>query len=201
MTSTPSNPRMPSVVDRWKRNGQPWIGYIVATLVVLWLWQETFRGVVVHTIPYSEFKRDIAQGRIVECSVQPDEIVGTIQPTAAAAQGKTKTTAVKPPTFMFRTVRVEDPDLAKQLQAAGVKFTGVRPGFLAQFLWAWVLPIGAMYLLWRFLSRRMASFGQSIMSVGSSRARLVADKDTGVTFADVAGCDEPSRNWRRWSRT
>ncbi len=47
-----------------------------------------------------------------------------------------------------------------------------------------------MVLLWVFLSRGLRSAGQSVMSFGKSRARLVADRDTGVTFADVAGCDE-----------
>jgi cell division protease FtsH len=181
---------MPPRGNWWTRDRQSLIWYVVATLVMLWVWQQAFRSMAVRTIPYSEFKQDIAQHEVVECDVQPDEIVGKIQPKAPTAQANAKGKATKPAAYMFRTVRVEDPDLVKQLQAAGVKFTGVRPGFLSQFLWAWVLPIGAMYLLWRFLSRRMASFGQSIMSVGSSRARLVADKDTGVTFNDVAGCDE-----------
>ena len=92
--------------------------------------------------------------------------------------------------YLFRTVRVEDPDLVRDLQKAGVEYTGVRPGFMSQFLWAWVIPIAAMVLLWRFLSRRMGSIGQGIMSFGSSKAKVVADKDTGVTFNDVAGCDE-----------
>ena len=59
---------------------------------------------------------------------------------------------------------MEDPDLVRDLQKAGVEFTGVRPGFMSQFLWAWVMPIAAMVLLWRFLSRRMGSIGQGIMS-------------------------------------
>jgi cell division protease FtsH len=93
--------------------------------------------------------------------------------------------------FLFRTVRVEpDPRLVEQLEAAKVDFSGVRPGFLSQFLYAWVLPIGVMVLLWMLLSRGLRAAGQSVMSFGKSRARLVADRDTGVTFADVAGCDE-----------
>ncbi len=47
-----------------------------------------------------------------------------------------------------------------------------------------------MVVLWMFLSRGLRAAGQSVMSFGKSRARLVADRDTGVTFADVAGCDE-----------
>ena len=95
-----------------------------------------------------------------------------------------------PKPFLFRTVRVEDPKLVEQMEAAGVEFTGVRPGFLSNFLFAWLLPIGAMLLIWGFLSRRLRAAGESVMSFGRSRARVVADKDTGVRFDDVAGCDE-----------
>ena len=47
-----------------------------------------------------------------------------------------------------------------------------------------------MVVLWVFLSRGLRTAGQSVMSFGKSRARLVADHETGVTFDDVAGCDE-----------
>jgi cell division protease FtsH len=47
-----------------------------------------------------------------------------------------------------------------------------------------------MILLWNLLARRIGGAGQSLLSIGKSRARLVADRDTGVTFDDVAGCDE-----------
>src|SRR5262249_32706712 len=92
--------------------------------------------------------------------------------------------------FDFQTVRVEDRKLTQELEAAHVKFTGVRPGFFSEIFWAWIVPIGLMALLWWFIIRRFRAAGESVLSFGKSRARLVGDKDTGVTFADVAGCDE-----------
>jgi cell division protease FtsH len=80
--------------------------------------------------------------------------------------------------------------LVRDLEKAGVKFTGVATGFMSEFLWAWILPIGLMVLLWVFLSRRMKGMGQSVMSFGSSRAKLVAEKDIRTGFSDVAGCEE-----------
>jgi cell division protease FtsH len=49
-----------------------------------------------------------------------------------------------PPESLFRTVRIEDPDLVAELEKSGVKFAGERPGFLSQFLWSWQVPNGAM---------------------------------------------------------
>ncbi len=111
--------------------------------------------------------------------------------TKSEAPGnKTTPQAKSPPAFMFRTVRVEDPDLVNDLEKAGVQFSGVRPGFMSEFLWAWVLPIGFMFLLWQFMSKRMQGIGQSVMSFGSSGAKLVAEEETKVSFGDVAGCEE-----------
>ena len=87
-------------------------------------------------------------------------------------------------------MRIEDPDLVKELQAAGVDYAAVRPGFISQFFFAWLLPIAIMMGLWTFIGRRFGAAGESILSIGKSRARLIVDKNTGVTFDDVAGCDE-----------
>ena len=110
------------------------------------------------------------------------------KPVAESKSTENKQAALQP--FAFRTVRVEDPDLVRDLEKAGVKFTGVRPSALSEFLWAWVLPIALMFLLWQFLSRRMRGMGQSVLRFGSSGAKLIADADIKVNFSDVAGCEE-----------
>jgi cell division protease FtsH len=109
---------------------------------------------------------------------------------AAEKNGKAAVPATPPPAFEFRTERVEDQDLVRDLVKAKVTFTGVRPGFLSQFLWSWIVPIGVMFLIWRFLAQRMSGVGQSILNIGSSKARLVAEEDVTVRFGDVAGCEE-----------
>ncbi len=92
--------------------------------------------------------------------------------------------------FLFRTVRVEDPKLVDELEAHDVEFVGERPRMLTQFLLSWLLPIGIMFLLWGFIARKMAGAAGQALSFGKSRAKLVADEDTGVSFADVAGAEE-----------
>ena len=87
-------------------------------------------------------------------------------------------------------MRVEDPDLVNELQAAGVKYSGTRPSALSQFLMAWVLPLLVMFGLWSLLASRFKAAGEGVLGIGKSRAKLIVDKNTGVTFGDVAGCDE-----------
>ena len=182
------------------------IWYFVFMVLFLWIWQGAISQVAVRTIPYSQFKTYLANGEVAEASVKHDEIVGRIVPRATAAtnavpamsthlptngaSSKTNSIAAAKGPFPFQTVRLEDPDLVKELQAAGVQYAGERLSFLSQFLLGWGLPIAAMIGLWAFLGRQFRTAGQSIFSFGKSRAKLMADKTTGVTFQDVAGCDE-----------
>ena len=197
------------VIDLKPKNASPgngvWrfpIWYFLLMLGLLWLWQETFSQLAVRTIAYSDFKVYLARGEVTEVAVKEQEITGKItpkEPTESSVNkpdtsrlqstNKTEAGAANEP-FFFRTVRVEDPKLVEELQAAKVKYTGVRPSFLSQFLLAWMLPIAIMVLLWVYLGRKMGAAGGALLNIGKSKAKLVADKETGVTFADVAGCDE-----------
>lgn len=167
--------------------------YLLIALLVLWGWQEWYQQVSVRTIPYSEFKHAVAARQVTEAFIGETQITGKVAAPAAAPAGKTEAKAQSSTSndgYIFRTVRVEDPDLVAQLQQAGVKFTGTRPSFLSQMLFAWVLPIILMVGVWTFLSRRLARAGQGMLNIGKIRAKVNMDKKTGVTFNDVAGADE-----------
>jgi cell division protease FtsH len=185
------------------------IWYVPLIVVLLWLWQSTLQQMSYRAITYSDFKTYLAKHEVVKCAVRDDEIQGEIlsknppkplKSDAAFHPGTTNlartqtpdisASAGKPRPFLFRTVRVEDPKLVDELQAAGVQFRGERPGFLSQFLLSWMVPLGILFLIWSFVGRRLSGAGESILSFGKSKARLVAEKETGVTFADVAGCEE-----------
>src|SRR5690606_9327691 len=98
-----------------------------------------------------------------------------------------------------RTVRVEDPDLLAAVEAAGVDYTGVQPSMLPSLL-IWLLPLGLLMFLWIGIFRRMAGgaggASSALLSFGKSRARMIADREVGVTFDDVAGCDEAKAELR-----
>ena len=149
---------------------------------------------------YSEFKTYLSRHEVAEASITQDEIVGRIEPRAApetkappavpkaagdnqagASPGPQQAAGETTP-FFFRTVRVEDPDLVNELQAAGVKYSGTRPSALSQFLMAWVLPLLVMFGLWSLLASRFRAAGEGVFGIGKSRAKLIVDKNTGVTF-------------------
>jgi cell division protease FtsH len=178
----------PGPMGKFPQWGLP-LWYIVITIVLIAIWQSTLTQLTVKEIPYSEFKQRLARGEVTECKVGVSDITGLIK-SKPDAPPLTNATANLPADFTFRATRVEDPKLVEELQAAHVKFIGSRPNPLMQFILAWLVPIGLMLLLWSFIGRRMSAAGESILSFGKSRAKLQVDKDTGVKFSDVAGCDE-----------
>lgn len=183
---------------RWDFNLWP----LFLMFLILWAWQAAVSQFTVRSIPYSEFRGHLARHEVKDAIVKQDEIVGQISPNASAGTNRISSLPVTVQTnhqasgtnsmraFQFRTVRIEDPDLVKDLQASGAQYNGVRPSFLSQFLLSWVLPIAIMVGIWSFMGRKLGMAGQSIFGFGKSTARLVEGEKTGISFADVAGCDE-----------
>jgi cell division protease FtsH len=156
------------------------IGYFVLAgimmLALQWL-LATYNSI--ETIPYSEFERLVAQGAVSEVSVSQDTIQGKLKDKLPSGKSA------------FITARV-DPGLAEKLESKGVVVTGVPSGGVFQTILSWVVPALMFYLIWIFLGRRLADqqgFG-GLMAIGKSRAKVYVEKDTKVTFADVAGVDE-----------
>jgi cell division protease FtsH len=100
------------------------------------------------------------------------------------AQGPTP----KSPKF-FRTVRVDDPDLAKKLQTHDVSFSGQYESSFLKAILGWVLPLVILLAIWGVLFRKIGP-GASVMTLGRSRAKLFAQENLEVTFGDVAGVEE-----------
>jgi len=165
------------------------VGYALLALALLWLWQQGFASLAYRTISYREFKRMLAAGEVLEVTLGADEITGKLkQPQPEVAKPAPAASSSQP---LFRTVRVEDPGLVHDLEAAGVDYSGVRSSAFLQLLLSWMLPIVLLALVWFGLLRRLAAGpGEAALSFGKSRAKLIADRDVGVRFADVAGCDE-----------
>jgi len=150
--------------------------FLIAFLLISVLQQYLFSRRV-ETIPYSQFKQQLAVDNVDTLAIGPESISGTLK-------GKDKK-----PGQEFVTVRVEDPGLVKDLDDHKVSYTGRYDSkFLASVL-SWILPIGILLLIWRFAMKKMGS-GMGVMSFGKSKAKLFAQSETKVTFADVAGIDE-----------
>ena len=97
---------------------------------------------------------------------------------------------------LFRTVRVKDDKLTSELDEQGVEYSGEKDSMIGQIFWGTIVPIAFWIGLWLFLMRGMGSPGRGLLSIGKSKAKVAVEKDTGVRFEDVAGCDEAKEELR-----
>jgi cell division protease FtsH len=166
----------------------------LVALLLLWM---TFgpSGEDRREIRYSEFKKHLVAGELAECVISEGAIEGRIVPGGAALDAE-ESEAASDEGFLFRSVRVEDPGLVDELIAARVPFRAERPSVWTQTLVIWLIPLLLLFGLWILLLRGSGMASQSAVSFGKSRAKLVADREVGVTFADVAGCDEAKSELR-----
>jgi len=155
------------------------LAYLVFALVAILLLQQWWtQAQQTEVVPYSEFEKLLAENRIEEVLVSDQRIIGKLKTPEGG-----KTVAV---------ANLVQPDLAERLSKFGVKYTRVQESTWLRDLLSWVVPALVFFGVWYFLVRRFASqqgLG-GFMSVGKSRAKVYVEKQTGVTFADVAGVDE-----------
>jgi len=153
------------------------IWYFLITFLLIFYLQQYFFSPNVETIPYSQFKQNLVEGNVTKLIIGPEHINGTLK-------GKDNKREQD-----FTTIRVDDPNLVKELDEHKVRYSGLYESKLLSGIISWVLPIGIMFLIWRYAMKKMGP-GMGVMSFGKSKAKLFAENETMVTFADVAGIDE-----------
>ena len=93
----------------------------------------------------------------------------------------------------FYTGYVDDDTLVTKLDRAGVKFQSEIPDTIGQLFFEMfvtvILPLLLMVWLFTYMMKRMNK-GGGMMGIGKSNAKMYMEKETGVTFRDVAGEDE-----------
>jgi cell division protease FtsH len=150
-------------------------------------------------LPYSEFKAALRQGRIQRVQIGKHTIRGTrLLPREPRPYDSTEDASAMR-SVRFTTVRVDDPELIRELETHQIPYKGQYEHDGWNNLLSWLLPIALMVALWSFLLRRMGAGGQGLLNFGKSRARIYAEQETGVSFADVAGVDEAKDNSKKSS--
>ncbi len=151
---------------------------IVAMLGLLLIQNLYTQYTQVEHIPYSRFQQLLEQEKVAEIAISQNQIVGTLKEKQADGFKE------------FVTTRVE-PDLAEMLDKHQVVYTGVVQSTWVRDLLSWIVPTAIFIGIWLFIIRRMGSnMGSGLMSIGKSRAKVFVEKETKVTFKDVAGVDE-----------
>jgi cell division protease FtsH len=124
---------------------------------------------------YTEFMTQVEKGKIVGVVIQGQEISGTQMDGGR-----------------FKTFAPEDADLIKILRSRGVTIKAKPPAespWYMNVIVSW-FPMILLIGVWIFFMRQMQAGGGKALSFGKSRARLLSEQSTKVTFEDVAGIDE-----------
>ncbi len=154
------------------------VGFILLALIAILVVQQFWAAAQkIDVIPYSEFETLLQQSKIADVEVGEQSMRAKLKQPLPDGRKEVVTARV-------------DPAIAKQLEEAGVKFSGVVENTWITTLLSWIIPAAVFFFLWSLLTRSARQGFGSMMSVGQSKAKVYVEKDTRVGFADVAGVDE-----------
>ncbi|MET3132735.1 cell division protease FtsH [Oxalobacteraceae bacterium GrIS 1.11] len=174
--------------------------YWLALPFVLLLMQVLFDARGGEALAYSDFKHLLKAGKVQELVVGSDAIkgrllvdeIGKFLPKAQADAWRRGGDARRD----FSTVRVDDPALVHDLDAAGVHYAGQAGGGWLVTALSWLFPIALLLWASSALSRRAGIASGWAFDIGKSRARVYVESQTRVSFDDVAGIDEAKEELR-----
>jgi len=171
----------------------------LVTLLFMSYFMKALNGATTQEISYDRFVEMLEKGEVESVNINSDKIEIIPKTNTGNESGESRTTSLglisaASPVMTYYTGLSESGDaLTERLLKAGVEINNEIPdnsGWILSILLTYVLPI---LLLWGVMSlayRRMSKSGGGIMGVGKSNAKVYVQKETGVTFADVAGEDE-----------
>ncbi len=134
-------------------------------------------------ITYNKFYSMLDEGKIKSVKIESDRLV--IEPKEQPSDVYN---------IKYYTGLINDDQLVTKLEKAGVDYkrdTSSAKSSILDVILAWVLPFVLIYVIWYFLFRMISkSSGGMMGGVGKSNAKIYVEKETGVTFKDVAGQEE-----------
>ena len=166
------------------KNRQSILMFLIIAMVAILFWNYIgSMGSTSNTITYNEFVQMLDEGKVKEVEITSSSLKITAKEKDALGREQIYTTGIVP-----------DYQLQERLEKAGVEYSSPIEDMKAVILSAVINIILPIVLLWgafALIMRRMGGGGGMMgMNVGKSKAKVYIEKDTGVTFKDVAGEEE-----------
>ncbi|TDI63449.1 MAG: ATP-dependent metallopeptidase FtsH/Yme1/Tma family protein [Alphaproteobacteria bacterium] len=163
-------------MNKFGRNLALWVIIGLLLIAVFNLFQAPSGGPRSTELAFSEFIAAVDRGEVNDVTIRGKSIEGTFEGGAP-----------------FKSYAPDDPTLVERLTKKGVKITAApseegSPSLLGILL-SW-FPMLLLIGIWIFFMRQMQSGAGKAMGFGKSRAKLLTEKLSRVTFDDVAGIDE-----------
>lgn len=176
-----------------KNDKRGWLLVLITTLITGYLLFSLFSmagKATTKEISYDEFLTLVDEGHVEEVIIGSDQL--TIIPKANT-NGNEWQQLFPGMKITYYTGVVKDDTLTERLYEEGVKFGSKIPDTASALFWnimlTIVLPFVLIFAFMSFMMKKMSK-GGGIMGIGKSNAKMYVEKETGVTFKDVAGQDE-----------
>ena len=155
--------------------------WMLLILMFVSIWQfSSSRGQEGNSVPFSDFVTRAQAGQVTEVTIKGAEISGKWRPEAEDAPEA------------FTTVGLIGEDLQKILieKTPNLSYEKEEQGSFWQSVLITWLPMLFLFLIFFFFMRQLQSGGGKAMQFGKSKAKLLSDHQSKVTFDDIAGVDE-----------
>lgn len=158
------------------------------TFIGITMLQNMINNATYKKVSYDEFLQMVNEEKVSEVQFDSDRIL--IKPS-----GDQSASSLGGVSYTYYTGYVSDDQIVPLLEDKQIKFSGYIPeqsSSIINFLVVYILPFLVIYLLFAFVYRKISKGGGMMggMGVGKNTAKVYVQKETGVTFRDVAGQDE-----------
>lgn len=150
---------------------------ILAVFALNWLILPMVTQNSIEGSSYSDFRNNLSQNKIEEISFKQDQILYKL----------------KDDKKIYKTGKMEDPDIVKDLEEKGVEYSSEipeKPSLFMNFVMTWGFPILLFFLLQRAMTKRMQNLGGGGILGGGKKIKKYEPSGETVDFDDVAGQEE-----------
>lgn len=163
-------------MNNFKKNIFVWLGIFFLISLIFNLFQGSYFGEEKQKLIFSDFISKVEEKEVQSIKIHGRTIEGVLQDGSA-----------------FSTYAIEYPNLLEKLYDSGATIEILPPdtkmNSLLSIFVSW-FPMLLLIGVWVFFMRQMHGGGGKAFGFGKSKAKMLSDKGTKVTFADVAGVDE-----------
>ncbi len=158
------------------------LSYLFIALAIFILLQN-WLSPEINNVSYSQFKTHVAEKKI-------NSVV--ISSTLLKGYEKVESDKKEPmfPKALYVTPRIDDRNLVEFLEKYNVDIIAANENTFLRTLLSWILPTLFFVGIWMFMMKRMGQGAGGMMTLGKSKAKIIAQTDLGVDFKSVAGQDE-----------
>lgn len=150
---------------------------ILAVFALNWLILPMLTQNSIEGSSYSDFRNNLSQDKIEEVSFKQDQILYKL----------------KDDKKIYKTGKMEDPDIVKDLEEKGVEYSSEipeKPSLFMNFIMTWGFPILLFFLLQRAMTKRMQNLSGGGILGGGKKIKKYEPSGETVDFDDVAGQEE-----------